>query len=84
MLFDMADTNDTRPPVLVEVNVSWPGWDGSHSETVEVARDEWEAMTWYERTQYCDDRAEEIATEMVGWGWHICDQADLASTEAPK
>jgi hypothetical protein len=84
-LFDMADTNsDPRPPVLVEINVSWPGFDGQHNETIEVSRDKWDAMTWYERTQYCETLAEETAADMVGWGWHIPDQDDYATTEEPK
>jgi hypothetical protein len=83
-LFDMTDNSNPRPPVLVEVNVSWPGWDGSRDETYEVDRDKWDAMTPAERIAYCDDLALTEAASLVGWGWHIQNPDDYAAIEEQK
>jgi hypothetical protein len=32
MLFRMVDTTDPRPPVIVEVNLSWPGVRGHEDD----------------------------------------------------
>jgi len=83
MLFDMADSSNLRPPVLVEVNVSWPGLDGNHDETIEIDRDKWDAMTPAERTAHCEGLAAETARDLVSWGWHIYNAEDYAATEEP-
>ena len=83
-LFDMADNNDSRPPVVLEYTVSWPGVNGGESDTFEIPRDEWDAMTWYERTKRCDDMVEARAADLIGWGWPIPDPDDSAATERPK
>lgn len=81
-LFDMADS-DPRPPVVVEVNLSWPGVGGQENSTYEVARDEWDAMTPAARLALCEAYADEDAYNRFSWGWHIADPDDYAATEEP-
>lgn len=82
-LSHMTDSNP-RPPVVVEYNLSWPGVGGSESDTVEIPRDEWDAMTPAARTAYCEQIAEDAAANRFSWGWHIEDPDDYAATEEPK
>jgi hypothetical protein len=81
-LFDMAD-NDPRPPVIVEYSLSWPGVDGSESDTVEIPRDEWDAMTPAQRVAECEQIANEAAYNRFSWGWNIEDADDYAATGEP-
>jgi hypothetical protein len=71
-----------RPLVVISLHVE--GFGGSAHDTEAVDRDEWDAMTPAERSRLAEDMAEAHAINHVGWGWHIEDPADLASTEAPK
>lgn len=71
-----------KPPVVVEVVCSDRLSQGSTvTDTVEVERDLWDGMTPAERFAYCDELANEEAYNRFSWGWHIYDQADMASTE---
>jgi hypothetical protein len=80
-LLDMTENSDPRPAVIVEYNLTWPGAGGHEDDTVEIPRDEWEAMTPAERTRRCEEIAVEAANNRFSWGWHIADQADYDSTE---
>lgn len=82
-LFHMADT-ESRPPVVLEYTVSWPGVNGGETDTFEIPRDEWDKMTPAERYQRCDDMVESRAADLVGWGWHISDPDDYAATEESR
>lgn len=68
-------------PVRIEVHVE--GFGGHSTETVEVDRAEWDALDPADRDKLCDDLAAGHAADYVGWGWHIADPADLASTQSP-
>lgn len=82
-LSHMTDSQP-RPPVVVEYNLSWPGVGGSESDTVEIPRDEWDAMSPAARLQLCESIADEAAYNRFAWGWHIADPDDYASTEESK
>lgn len=73
----MTTSND-RKPVVISLNVE--GFSSSESDTYEVSRDEWEAMTPAERTAFAEGCASDHAANYVGWGWHIADPDDYAST----
>lgn len=68
-----------KPPVVVELVVSWPGINGSESEPYEIDRDRWDAMTPAEREADINQAAEEFATNYVNWGWSIDDPGDAAA-----
>lgn len=74
-------TDNPRPPVVVEYSINWSDKDASEHGTFEIPRDEWDAMTPAERTAKCEQLAEEIVTNAVGWGWSIPDPDDWAATE---
>lgn len=81
-LSHLADNpDDPRPPVQVHVNVSWPGVNGRHDTTIEIDRATWDVLTPAGRSKLCDDLAALEATNKVGWGWHIHNPEDFASTE---
>jgi hypothetical protein len=84
MLFRMADTTDSRPPVIVEVNLSWPGVGGHEDNVYEIPRGEWDEMTPAERVAYCEELAVEDANNRFSWGWNIADPDDYEATEEPK
>jgi hypothetical protein len=67
-------------PVIVELNVEYPG--GSESETYEIDRAEWDAMTPAERDKDIERAAEDFATNYVNWGWYIADPDDYAAATA--
>lgn len=71
--------NVDKGPVVVSLNVE--GFGGSSKSVGEVDRAYWEAMTPAERGAYVTDMAEAHALNYIGWGWHIEDAADYASTE---
>lgn len=83
-LFDMADTEDARPPVVVEYTISWPGLNGRETDTFEIARTEWEAMTPAERTARIEEVVEARFVDLCGYGWHIYNETDYKATEEPK
>lgn len=66
-------------PVRVTLNVE--GFGQHSQETVSIDRSTWEALSVPERNALCEDMATEHAQNHVGWGWHIYDPADYASTE---
>lgn len=74
----MTTPNVERAPVVISLNVE--GFGGSESDTHEVARAEWDAMTPAERNKLADGVASDFAFNYVGWGWHIADPDDYAST----
>jgi len=76
--------NNPRQPVVVEYALSWPGVGGREVGTVEVPRDEWDAMTPADRTAYCEQIALHAADNLFSWGWNIEDSDDYASTVEPK
>lgn len=62
-------------PVVVNLNVQ--GFGQSESETLEVDRDEWDALTPAERLVLVDSAAADFAANYVGWGWYIADPGDM-------
>lgn len=64
-------------PVIVRLNVE--GFGQSESETLEVSRAEWDAMTPRERYTFVSEAASDHAANYVGWGWHIEDPDDYAA-----
>jgi hypothetical protein len=80
----MADNSDPRPPVEVSYTISWPGLDGNETDTFEIPRAEWDALTPAERTARIEDCVQARFVDLCGWGWHIYDKADYAATEEPK
>jgi hypothetical protein len=72
-------TDPKRPPVVISMSVE--GFSGSAQDTYEVPRDEWDAMTPAERVTFAEGCASDHAANYIGWGWHIADPDDYASTE---
>jgi len=71
-------SNEERPPVVVSLNVE--AFSDSRSDTAEIPRAEWDAMTPAERTKRVSEMASDFANDYVGYGWHIDDPDDYAST----
>lgn len=69
----------SREPVRIDANVE--GFGGHAREIFEVDRAEWDALDPAGRSKLCEEIAAEHAANHVGWGWHIADPADMASTE---
>lgn len=67
-----------RPPVVIDLHVE--GFASSADDNYEVPRDQWDAMTPDERTKFAEGCAADHAANYVGWGWHIADPDDYAST----
>lgn len=64
-------------PVVVSLHVE--GFGGQEDETYEIDRAEWDAMTPAEREADIARAAEDFATNIVNWGWHIEDPEDYAA-----
>lgn len=70
-------TSENRPPVVIDLHVE--GFGDSRDDTLEVDRDEWDAMTPKQREELAVRAAEDFAANYVGWGWHIVDADDYAA-----
>lgn len=69
--------SDGRPPVMIEMHVE--AFADSRDETLEVDRDEWDAMTPAQREALAQQAVDEFAANYVSWGWHIFDPDDYAA-----
>lgn len=76
-----AASHHRQQPVKIDLSVE--GFGDGRTETVEVARDEWDAMIPGERFRYAERCSTEFATNHVGWGWKIAQPDDRASTTVP-
>lgn len=68
---------EKRPPVVLDMHVE--GFADSRDETLEIDRDEWDAMTPEQRVALADRAAEDFAVNYVGWGWNIANPVDYAA-----
>lgn len=69
-------TDPVRVTINIEINPT--------TETVEIDRAEWDAMTPADRRAMCDDLAEAAMQNAGGYGWHIADPSDEAATADPR
>jgi hypothetical protein len=75
----MAD--DKPRPVIVEIfTAARASINSEQSDTVEIDRAEWDAMTPAERSRLCDELADTTAYNRFEWGWNIKDEQDMAQT----
>lgn len=74
----MAKTDPVRVTVSTEDRRNA---GGSETETIEIARAEWDAMTPADRSALCAQIADEEASNRFSWGWNIDDPDDYAQTE---
>ena len=65
-------------PVLIRVTVE--GFGGVTYEVAEVDRAEWDALSPAGRSQLCQEIADDVAGNIVSWGWTIRDDDDMQST----
>lgn len=67
-------------PVRVTINVE----ARPTTETVEIDRAEWDAMTPADRRALLDDMAEAAMQNAGGYGWGIDNPDDEAATQDPR